>query len=128
MLNRLSRRSLPMRRDVAWAERFWEGLSSPPPSARSLQGLIEQLAPPGSLGHWRDLMDGAPHVMRDLWCDHLAVAVRAARSGEPLDGVVAELSYPFLVHAEYRRRLAVDRVGAEAYVMDLGERLAASFS
>ncbi len=128
MFKRLSRGSLSERRDVVWPERFWDGLSAPPPSARSLQGLIEQLAPPGPAGRWRDLMDRDPDVIRDLWCDHLAAAVRDARGGEPPEEVVGRLSYPFLVHAEYRRRLAVGRSSAESYVTDLGERLAAAIS
>jgi hypothetical protein len=128
MLERLSRGSLPARRDVVWPERFWAGLSTPPPSARSLQGLIDDLAPAGPSGQWRDLMDSAPEVMRDLWCAQLAAAVRDARGGEPVAEVVGQLAYLFLVHAEYRRRLAVDRASAESYVLDLGERLALAIS
>ncbi len=128
MLDRLSRRSLPVRGDVVWPGRFWEGLAVPPPSTRSLQGLIEQCAPPGPSGRWRDLMDHPPEVVRDLWCDHLAAAVREARGGQPVAGVVDRLAYPFLVHAEYRRRLAVDQTTAEWYVTDFGERLAAAIS
>jgi hypothetical protein len=129
MLERLSRGSRPARRrDVFWPERFWAGLSSPPPSARSLQGLIDELAPTGPSGQWRDLMDSAPEVMRDLWCAHLAAAVRDARCGGPVAEVAGQLAYLFLVHAEYRRRLAVDRASAESYVLDLGEQLAVAIS
>jgi hypothetical protein len=130
VLNRLSRRRVAFRRDVAWPERFWEGLSAPLPSARSLQGLIEELAPHGTTtaGGWRDLMGRDPEVIRDLWCDQLAAAVGGARRGEPVADAVSQLAYPFLVHAEYRRRLAADRASAEAYVMDLGDRLAIAIS
>jgi hypothetical protein len=128
MLDRLSRRSLSVRRDIVWPPRFWEGLGVPPPSTRSLQRLIEEMAPPGRASRWRDLMEHPPAVLRDLWCDHLAAAVRDARAGGPIAGVVADLAYPFLLHAEYRRRLAVDQMTAESYVMDLGERLAAAIS
>jgi hypothetical protein len=128
MLDRLSRGSLPERRDVTWPERFWEGLRTPAPSGRSLQGLIDELAPPGPAGRWLDLMDRAPEVIRDLWCDHLATAVRQARDGEPVEEVVGQLCYPFLVHAEYRRRLEVDRASAEAYVLNLGDRLAGALA
>ncbi|MBO0727998.1 MAG: hypothetical protein J2P57_01990 [Acidimicrobiaceae bacterium] len=124
MLDRLSRHPPSRRRDVVWPQRFWEGLSVPSPATRNLDSLIEQVAPPGPSGRWRDLMDRPPEVLRDMWCDHLAAAVRNTRAGEPVAEEVAHLAYPFLVHAEYRRRLAVDRVGAESYVMDLGERLA----
>lgn len=123
MLHRVSAGSLPVRRDVVWPERFWAGLSTPPPSARSLQGLIEQLAPPGPAGQWRDLMNCAPDAIRDLWCACLAVAIREVRDGEPVAEVVGRLAYLFLVHAEYRRRLNIDRATSEAYVVDLGERL-----
>ncbi len=125
MLHRLSRHSQSVRRDVAWPDRFWEALSEPPPSTRSLRGLIEHLAPSGP---WGDLMDRPPEVLRDMWCDHLAAAVRDVRGGEPVAEAVAHLAYPFLVHAEYRRRLAVGRVSAESYVMELGERLAVAIS
>jgi hypothetical protein len=128
LLDRLSRGSLPSRGDVTWPERFWAGLSAPPPSARSLQGLIEELAPAGPSGRWRELMNRAPDFMRDLWCDGLATAVHDTRDGRRVAEVVDQLSYLFLVHAEYRRRLAVDRASAESYVMDLGEQLALAIS
>ncbi len=128
MLDRLSGGSLPVRRDVVWPERFWVGLSTPPPSARSLQGLIDELAPPGPSGQWRDLMGSTPEVMRDLWCAHLAEAVRDARGGGSATEVAGQLAYLFLVHAEYRRRLAVDRATAESYVTELGELLAVAIS
>lgn len=128
MLDRLSRGSLRARPDVVWPERFWADLNAPPPSARSLQGLIEQLAPPGPSGRWRELMDRAPEALRDLWCARLATAVGDVRGGRPIADVVSQLAYLFLVHAEYRRRLAVDRASAESYVIDLGEQLARAIS
>ena len=116
-------------RDVVWPERFWAGLSAPPPSARSLQGLIEQLAPPGPSGRWRDLMDQRPGghagpVVRPPGHGGSETPAAGGRSPE----VVGQLAYLFLVHAEYRRRLAVDRASAESYVTDLGERLAVAIS
>ncbi len=126
LLRRLAGGSLPVRSDVQWPERYWEPLLAPPPSSRSLEGLIERVAPPGAAGQWRDLLGCPPEVMCDLWCANLSAAVGRARAGESLPEVVGELSYPFLVHAEYRRRLEVDRASAETYITELSDRLAAA--
>jgi hypothetical protein len=125
LLRRLARGSLPVREDVRWPERYWEPLPAPPPSSRSLEGLIEQVAPSSPPAQWRDALGRPPEVIRDLWCGDLAAAVGRARAGEPLPEVVGGLGYPFLVHAEYRRRLGVDRSSAEAYITQLSDRLAA---
>ena len=39
---------------------------------------------------------------------------------------MSDLEVPFLVHAEYRRQVAPDLDGAETYVTDLCDRLAAT--
>lgn len=112
------------RRDVRWSARYWERFSVPPPSARSLEALIDRVVPEGESRQWRNLLGAPPHVVRDLWCDSLAGAVRGARAGDSISDLAAGLVYPFLVHAEYRRRVDVDLAGAERYVSDLSYRLA----
>lgn len=124
ILDRLAQPRIPARHDVSWSERYWDRLAAPAPSARSLEGLIDQLAPSGPAGRWREWLDRPPEAIRDLWCGEVATAVRRARGGEPVPELVSQLPYPFLVHAEYRRRLGVDRAGAESYVAELGECLA----
>ena len=126
MFRRLSQPPIPVRRDVSWPGRYWERLAEPPPAARSLEGLIEQLAPAGPAGRWREWLDRPPETMRDFWCHQVVTAVQRAGRGEPIPALLTELAYPFLVHAEYRRRLAVDQAGAENYVVELGERMAAT--
>jgi hypothetical protein len=112
------------RSDVRWADNFWDQLPPPPRSSRSLEDLIGQFVPEEEAKRWRKLFDAPPEVVRDLWCDRLSEALRGARSGDPIAELVAPLVYPFLVHAEFRRRLNVDLDSAEAYVADLGHRLA----
>jgi hypothetical protein len=124
MLRRLAQPPIPDRRDVAWPARYWEHLAVPPPSARSLEGLIEQLEPTGDAGRWWEWLDRPPEMIRDFWCNEVATAVRLACRGEPIPDLLTQLAYPFLVHAEYRRRLGVDHAGAEIYVAELGERMA----
>jgi hypothetical protein len=127
-LRRLADGPVTPRPEVRWPDRYWEGLTWQPPSSRSLQALIEELASPGELAHARALLDASPEVVRDLWCDRLAAAVGGARRGEPVPKLVEALAVPFLVHAEYRRRVEVDLQGAEAYVERLGQQLARSLA
>ena len=124
MLRRLTQPPIPVRSDVSWPARYWERLAEPLPAARSLDGLIEQLAPSGPAGRWREWLDRPPETVRDFWCHEVAIAVRGACRGEPLPELLNQLAYPFLVHAEYRRRLGVEHAGAENYVAELGERMA----
>jgi glycosyltransferase involved in cell wall biosynthesis len=116
------------RGDTSWPERWWDGLSDPPPSMRSLQSLIQELTPPDQLSPLTALLDCPPEAVRDFWCDHLAAAVHGARAGFPTARLLEELVPPFLLHAEYRRRVGADRDGAEAYVADLCDRLGATLS
>ena len=112
--------------DVVWPDRYWERLARRPRRPRgACKGLIEQLAPTGPSGRWRELMDRRPgDDPRSLVCTtsrrRFETPGRASRSRT----LVSQLAYPFLVHAEYRRRLAVDRASAESYVVELGEQLA----
>ena len=65
-------------------------------------------------------------MVRDMWCERLAGAVVQARSGQPVADLAAGLVIPFLIHAEYRRRVDIDVAGAEAYLSDLCDRVAAA--
>ena len=114
------------RRDVSWPFGWWRGQSEPPPSERSLRPLIEGLVPSEQPGRWTALFEAPPDVVREMWCERLGAAVGQARAGYPIPDVVAELVHPFLIHAEYRRQVAPDRDGAETYVADLCDRLAAT--
>jgi hypothetical protein len=127
-LRRLADGPVRHRPEVRWPDRYWDSLTWGPPSSRSLQTLIEQLASADELARARALLDAPPEAVRDLWCDQLAVAVRGARRGEPVAELVETLTVPFLVHAEYRRRFEADLAGAEAYVESLGQQLARSLS
>lgn len=117
------------RTDVRWPDEWWEGQTILPPSPRNLRGLIDglvttELVSPEEHRQLTALLDATPEEVRDFWCDRLASAVRPAQAGRPITPLVKDLVGPFLVHAEYRRRLEVDFAGAEAYVADLGTRLA----
>jgi hypothetical protein len=129
LLGRLAAGPVTFRADVRWPDRYWEQLAPVPPSSRSLEGLIDELAVvAGQPGGWQHLLQSPPEEIRDLWCSQLAAAVRGARAGEPISELLAGLTHPFLVHAEYRRRSQVDVAGAESYVADLGYRLADALS
>ncbi|MBO0691639.1 MAG: hypothetical protein J2P58_01970 [Acidimicrobiaceae bacterium] len=121
------------RTDVSWPDEWWEGQTILPPSTRSLRGLIDELVSReqdsyAQHGRLTAMLDGSPAEVRDFWCDHLASAVLSAQAGLPIEALVSDLVGPFLVHAEYRRRVELDFAGAEAYVAELGTRLAAAIS
>lgn len=121
------------RTDVTWAPEWWEGQPILPPSSRSLVGLIDELAAQEMVSDEQHrqltaMLSASPVEVRDFWCDRLAKATRLAQAGHPIDALVSDLVGPFLVHAEYRRRVEVDFAGAEAYVADLGTRLAEAIS
>jgi hypothetical protein len=126
LLRRLGGEPPALRTDVATPARWWEGLDPVAPSSRTLVGLIEQVVPSGALSEWLALLDTPPEVVRDLWCNRLVDAVRQARAGRPVEELAAGLVHPFLVHAEYRRRVDVDVAGAEAYIAELCDRVAAT--
>lgn len=121
------------RTDVSWPHEWWEGQTILPPSSRSLRGLIDDLVADDAVTgeqHRRlvAMLDGSPAAVRDFWCEHLAGAVQSAQAGHPVDPLVSDLVGPFLLHAEYRRRLELDFAAAEAYVSDLGSRLSDALS
>jgi hypothetical protein len=126
LLGCLANGAIATRRDVSWPENWWDGHPVQPPTTRSLRGLIEQVAPFETPDELDSRLGASPSEMRDFWCDRLAAAARLARAGHPVPELVADMVYPFLLHAEYRRRLQVDLAGAEAYVSELCTRLAAA--
>lgn len=128
MMRRLAEGPVTARPDVRWPERYWEGQTWLPPSSRSLEPLLLELASPPDLERALALLDEAPEVVRDQWCQQLAAAVAGARRGEAIPELVEALAVPFLVHAEYRRRVDIDLEGAESYVESLGRQLARSGS
>jgi hypothetical protein len=124
MLALLGAASSPPRRDVQWPERWWVGQPLPTPTSRTLAEVIERSVPPDDLGPAFALLEAPAHVVLDLWCERLAQALQRARAGECAASLVADLVVPFLLHAEYRRRLELDQDAAEAYLGTLCARLA----
>jgi hypothetical protein len=112
----------PSREDVAWPEGWWQGQPDPPAETRSLRALIDELATDRA-NDWTSQFEASPAVVRDLWCDHLAATVHAAEAGQPIATLVDRLTVPFLVHAEYRRRLDINRADTEAYIAELSDHL-----
>ena len=118
------------RRDVRWPEQYSELLSEPPAtpgsSADFLGVLARRARTEDELGGWLELLNAPDDVMRDLWCERLAEALRRSHhGGDPgqlADGLVA----PFLIHAEHRRRHGpTDGAAIDTYVAQLGEHVAA---
>jgi hypothetical protein len=112
------------RGDVTWPEKWWTAQPDPPAETRSLRGLINELTSEETPNRWTAAFEARPDAVRDLWCDHLATAIRGARTGRPIAPLVEQLTLPFLVHAEYRRRLEIDRLDAESYISELSDHLA----
>jgi hypothetical protein len=125
MLSRLANGSVRQRTDVTWPDHWWDGQLSQSTTPRSLLGLIAQMVPTNEIDEMTALFDCSPGEVEEFWCARLADAFHKARAGIELSTVVTDLVGPFLVHAEYRRRLEVGLPGAEAYVLSLGLRLAA---
>ncbi len=96
------------RRDVRWPERYSELLSEPPAipgsSADFLAVLARHARTEDELGGWLELLNAPDDVMRDLWCERLAEALRRSRRGEDPGQLADGLVAPFLLHAEHRRR------------------------
>jgi hypothetical protein len=121
------------RTDVSWPHEWWKGQTILSPSSRSLRGLIDKLVADNLVSNERHgrltaMLDASPVEVRDFWRDALAAATRSAQAGHPIDSLVSDLVGPFLVHAEYRRRLELEFADAEAYVADFGIRLADAVS
>jgi len=121
------------RTDVTWPPGWWEGQTILPTSTRSLRPLIDDLLFDERVSEEQHdvltaMLERTQAEVRDFWCDELAHAIRLAQAGHPVDPLASGLVGPFLVHAEYRRRLELDFAAAEAYVADLGTRLANAIS
>jgi len=121
------------RTDVTWPHGWWEGQAILPTSTRSLRALIDEMLTEERVSDEQHdeltaMLEGTPAEVRDFWCNHLANATRLAQAGQAIGPLASDLVGPFLVHAEYRRRLDMDFAAAEAYVADLGTRLADAIS
>jgi hypothetical protein len=108
------------RADVCWPDRWWAGHARAAPAPRSLLPCLN-VAP----GGWSSFFNAAPDQVRDIWCQAVVAAFRLARAGVDPGRLAADLIQPFMAHAEYRRRLDGDLDRSEAYVADLGHRMAA---
>jgi hypothetical protein len=108
------------RGDVDWPDRWWAEQARAAPTPRSLLPYLN--AAPGG---WSSLFKAAPDQVRDVWCQAVVAAFRQARAGVDPGRIAADLVQPFVAHAEYRRRLDGDLDRSEAYVADLGYRMAA---
>jgi hypothetical protein len=112
------------RADVDWPDNWWSGQSRAAPAPRSLLPHLNS-ASGGRPGSWSSFFNAAPNQVRDFWCQTVIAAVRLARTGLDPRRLAADLVQPFMAHAEYRRRLDGDLDRSEAYVADLGYRMAA---
>ena len=108
------------RTDVNWPDRWWHGQARAAPAPRSLLAQMDAGSDASS-----SLLDAAPDQVRDRWCQAVAAAVRLTREGADVGRVATDLVDAFITHAEYRRRLDGDLDRSEAYVADLGRRMAA---
>ena len=87
--------------------------------------LIWQLLE-AELARWLAVGDADEDAVTEMWCDHLADAVRRVRSPYPdLTRIVDDLVCPFFVHVQHRARRTSSVAELEEYVADLGLRLAA---
>jgi hypothetical protein len=112
------------RADVAWPDGWWDGQARAAPAPRSLLAHLESASAARS-GRWSSFFNAAPDQVRDLWCQAVVAAVRLARVAADPGPLGARLVDPFVAHAEYRRRMDLDLRQSEAYVAELGSRMAA---
>jgi glycosyltransferase involved in cell wall biosynthesis len=128
-LRAVSRRSALDRGDVCWPERYWDGWEWPQNGGVEpdhIDVILQHAGSESDLESWLELSDAGDDEIADVWCDHLADAVRAIRSPDPdLPRIVDDLVCPFFVHAEHRARQHSTVEELELYVADLGLRLAA---
>jgi hypothetical protein len=117
------------RRDVRWPERYWDGWEWPRNAgieADHVDVILQNARSDSELEMWLELSDASDDVVSEMWCDHLADAVRQVRSPHAdLRGIVEDLICPFFVHAEHRARHRDSVEELELYVADLGCKLAA---
>jgi hypothetical protein len=112
------------RADVDWPDRWWGGQARAVPAPRNLLRHLDPAADGNSAG-WGSVFEAAPDQVRDLWCQAVVAAVRRAQAGVDPGVLAADLVPSSMAHAEYRRRLDMDLDRSEAYVADLGYRMAA---
>jgi hypothetical protein len=117
------------RPDVSWPERYWDGWEWP--RNRGIEPdyvdvILRRASSESELERWLAFGNAGDEPIAEMWCDHLAEAVRQIRSPHPdLDRVVDDLVCPFFVHSEHRARRATAVAELEEYVAELGLRLAA---
>jgi hypothetical protein len=119
------------RADVAWLDGYSARVADPPSPPAPPSGFLELLARRAGteheLGEWVELLDAPAELVTNLWSGSLAGALRACRRGHDAARLVDGLVAPFLIHAEHRRRHGpTDGAAVDAYVAELGERVAAS--
>ena len=116
------------RPDVRWPERYWEGWEWPRNGGIEpdhVDVILQHGVGDGSRGVAR-AGDAGDDEIAEMWCDHLADAVRRVRSPHAdLGRIVSDLVCPFFVHAEHRARHHSSVEELELYVADLALKLAA---
>jgi hypothetical protein len=117
------------RPDVCWPERYWDGWEWPRNAgieSDHVDVILQHARSETDLEAWLALSDATDDEVAEMWCDHLADAVRRIRSPYPdLKRIVDDLICPFFVHAEHRGRHHSSVEELELYVADLGLKLAA---
>jgi glycosyltransferase involved in cell wall biosynthesis len=117
------------RPDVRWPEHYWAGWEWPRNDGIDpdhVEVILQHAGSDAELLSWLELGDATDEAVAEMWCDHLADAVRRSRSPyADLARIVTDLVCPFFVHAEYRARRGASVAELEQYVADLGLRLAA---
>jgi hypothetical protein len=129
-LGALAAAPTPWRGDVQWPTRYWERLEWPDDgtwAADVFDAAPRDWSGPATRATgWDDFAGLPPEAVAQVWCGHLATAVRRARNGHDVAAIASDLAEPFFAHAEYRRRQPRPAVAqAEAYVIQLGECLEA---
>ena len=128
-LRAVARTSAMDRADVCWPNRYWDGWEWPRNGGVEpdhIDVILQHAGSESDLESWLELSNASADEIADVWCDHLADAVRKIRSPHPdLGRIVDDLVCPFFVHAEHRARRHSTVEELELYVADLGLRLAA---
>jgi hypothetical protein len=117
------------RPDVRWPDRYWEGWEWPHNGgieSDHVDVIVQHARSESELEAWLAVTEAGDDAVADMWCDHLADAVRQVRSPHAdLGAIIRDLVCPFFVHAEHRSRHHGSVEELELYVADLGLKLAA---
>jgi hypothetical protein len=117
------------RPDVGWPDRYWEGWEWPRNGGIEpdhVDVILQHAGSEADLEAWLEFSDASDDDVAEMWCDHLADAVRKTRAPHAdLGRIVDDLVCPFFVHAEHRGRHHSSVEELELYVADLGLKLAA---